>query len=435
MQPDFDAEVELIELPYEASPDAFDDANLVWPANYQWRGGSTHEGIKETIELIVRKVPRLKRADREAVKQCAEVIVLNLAVSVACRKWLRLPGSTSSYSTGSRLHGLGLSHQIVQDIVHALVAEGLVEFKKGYEQHRTTNRIFPTPMLQEHLEGGYEFVHVQWSMRHLVQIRDSRDSDRTNQIQRKLPRDHQDLSRLTFINKRNRDPSVSFPLKAPMTMIFSQGIINGGRIYTPCQNLPKKIRLSSLIDGEEVVEIDFKASQLRIVAATRDIELPADPYEGLSSDRAMSKSVVMKVLGNCKRSKLDHSIRQSAYDYWRDRGIGQEKHEEVVERFQKTLMAVEARYPFLFDTYLAEDSTNTSWRGDGLWCQMYEGRIMLRVVHQCALKDITAVPIHDSILVQARHADLVEKLMREAFKAELDTNVQPVLDLNAKTSH
>ena len=71
----------------------------------------------------------------------------------------------------------------------------------------------------------------------------------------------------------------------------------GGRIYNNIQNMPSKIRSQILINGDNVQEIDFKASHPSLLYSLVNEKLPADPYfiSSLTKEENVALRPIIKI--------------------------------------------------------------------------------------------------------------------------------------------
>ena len=70
-----------------------------------------------------------------------------------------------------------------------------------------------------------------------------------------------------------------------MQLKYKHDVFNSGRLYTDYQELPDRrvrIRINTLIDGEQLCEVDFSANHLRMAMAVLHGEDIGDtPYEDI----------------------------------------------------------------------------------------------------------------------------------------------------------
>ena len=84
-------------------------------------------------------------------------------------------------------------------------------------------------------------------------------------------------------------------LKPWLTRIFIEDTFKGGRLYGDYQNLPKCDRKRIQIDGEEVVELDYKSLHIAMLYALEGALLVGDPYIVNGYSREAVKQVFIRL--------------------------------------------------------------------------------------------------------------------------------------------
>ncbi|MBK1695646.1 hypothetical protein [Rhodovibrio salinarum] len=106
-----------------------------------------------------------------------------------------------------------------------------------------------------------------------VDYRDNRDLDRARS---QIDGLNQELKRHDVCDENG---SV---VAAPIARIFNQSFARGGRAYAlgaSWQSMPGEDRREMRIDGEPVIEVDYKALHPTLLYAKAGLEPPADPYD------------------------------------------------------------------------------------------------------------------------------------------------------------
>jgi hypothetical protein len=198
--------------------------------------------------------------------------------------------------------------------------------------------------------------------------------------------------------------------------IYSQGDLpgynydKGGRLYSiggGFQNLPKLDRATILIDGEETVEIDIRASHLVGLDAVSGCPLDpkVDPYLGLSVDRSVVKMLIMQTVGS---DKLPSRWSGSAAESYAWDNNGQCLHCD--HPFKTVRAAVLQRFP-IFENW---DLSKIRW-GD---LQFNESEVVIDTVHSLAVEyHVPALPVHDSLIIRRRDEKLTRVLLGKIFES------------------
>ena len=183
---------------------------------------------------------------------------------------------------------------------------------------------------------------------------------------------------------------------------FNEDFARGGRWYGLwVQSIPSDLRPYLTIDGEPTIERDFRCCHPRLLGAGAGIDLPFnDPdfdfYAVPGIDRRTAKRAVNVLLN----ANSDISAIRALAQELRERGIP--------EPFAEARRAVEL-------TILAHSRLERFWgTGIGLRLQNIDAGICARV--QQRLRDsMVCLSVHDSFIVQARHATRLATVMDTAF--------------------
>ena len=195
-------------------------------------------------------------------------------------------------------------------------------------------------------------------------------------------------------------------LVRPLRRIFNGGWKKGGRWYGVLwQNLPKRVRAQLLIDGEAVVELDFRTCHPRLLCALAGVDLPFhdagfDYYDLPGFDRTHVKRA-FNVLINAASERA------------------------AVMALAQALRAADEPAQFAYARYLVSAAMTSlpalahSWRPSiGLHLQYRDAEICARVQRVFRRKGIAVLSIHDSFIVAERHADVLRQVMEDEMEVE-----------------
>ena len=211
----------------------------------------------------------------------------------------------------------------------------------------------------------------------------------------------------------------------------------GGRFYGPWQNLPEGERTDILIGGERTVELDFKTIHPAMLYAERGRSLPSDCYDIPGFDRGHVKLAVNVLINASTEASAVMAIAAGLENDERDqRGRKRLKVDEDIPGYRlnaaRTLIAVvKKRHAPIADAFHT---------GAGLRLQGIDARIADAVCSFMYGRGIVVLPVHDSFIVQVRHADLLceamERCAREVGKVALQVvskrSNPPVSDVQQK---
>ena len=182
---------------------------------------------------------------------------------------------------------------------------------------------------------------------------------------------------------------VNLPYK-PLTRVYINNGKLGGRLYSNYQLLKGTARSNILkFDGEQVVEIDFKASQLNIASLLLDGKpLGGDPYKVEAVSREDMKLIMMYYVNSANPKSC--SVNPDG-----PLGITGAAYDAAIAEF-------ESRYPSL---------KRLKGTGFGLAAQKIEGDIFMELVRIAMERDTVVLTVHDSIIVKESEAEFWTETM------------------------
>lgn len=206
--------------------------------------------------------------------------------------------------------------------------------------------------------------------------------------------------------------------------IYNQGDLpgynydKGGRLYSiggGYQNLSKAERATILIDGEETVEIDIRASHLVGLHAVSGCPLDplVDPYHGLSVDRGITKMFIMQTVGSDKLPTRWSETAAESYA-WDNGG----RCLYCGHPFKAIKSAVLIKFP-IFNNWA---SSKIRW-GD---LQFNEAEVIVGTVYLLAWQhNAPSLPVHDSLIIRKCDEGIARSVLAELFEDRF--NVPPYL--------
>ena len=215
----------------------------------------------------------------------------------------------------------------------------------------------------------------------------------------------------TFLLQQSYDGMAFYGLRR----IYNEGDSNsfnwdmGGRLYAVAednyQRQKSTVRTSFKINGDPVVEIDINASYLRILHGLRGFTIPKsnDIYEINGLDRIYVKAWVTATLGFDRFHKS-----------WPKMAIENIKKANLIRPKSLTMEKVGAmvleKFPVLAD-----------WPTCGIrWSHLmfHESEALMRTIEVLQSRGIPSLPVHDSLIVPAKHEEVAQKLLVETFEEE-----------------
>jgi hypothetical protein len=167
--------------------------------------------------------------------------------------------------------------------------------------------------------------------------------------------------------------------------IWNQNWQRNGRLYG-CwvQNLPKENRRTLLLNGEPVAEPDYHALHCRLIYDFAGKPMPAKPFEIDGFDRSEVKRAFYTMVNAPSWDSARRSIWQHSPKWKELMGAIASKHSAVTEAL-------------------------CSGIGARLMCM--DATIMCRNLADLNREGIVALPIHDSVIVQAKYESVAIEIM------------------------
>jgi hypothetical protein len=198
--------------------------------------------------------------------------------------------------------------------------------------------------------------------------------------------------------------------------VFNGSWDRGGRLYcrtaNSFQTLPKRERRALLIDGEPVVELDYRALHVTMLYADQGEKLgECDPYATIAwGDRELrrvAKRLVLVALNAKDRrttiGRLMEDWRLGEFpgmDHLTPRGF-----RDCLEELWDDALEVLAPIADSFGS------------GVGLTLQNRDSAMMLDILEELVIDHgIVCLPVHDSVIVPRKHAGLAKRVMERVFR-------------------
>jgi hypothetical protein len=213
--------------------------------------------------------------------------------------------------------------------------------------------------------------------------------------------------------------------------IFARGDLRlryGGRFHARSisgnshQRLRKTERKTITIDGVPTVELDFSCLHPRMLYATKGIQYDLDVYREVFDDgeaRSLVKTLVNADLnappGKSALRGVANKVRKIRNRIWSG------KREKISDKNLALLRAYEthgSRGRELLDRFRQVHGPLTEFLGTGIGLELQrtESDIIMDVMMHFTEQGIVCLPVHDSVIIAAQHADELLEAMQEAYK-------------------
>jgi hypothetical protein len=196
----------------------------------------------------------------------------------------------------------------------------------------------------------------------------------------------------------------------------------GGRFYTKIfQSIPSNVRQTITINDEATVELDFSAHHLRLLYHKEGIDFKGEVYIYNKSDEENAdKRLIHKMIAMIA---INAETRQSAIlAVWKTL-----KDDKKTGKFNSTIPTLK-QLNELYDDFLGHHKPIAKYVGAdvGIRLQRIDSDIMNDILVELTNKQIVALPIHDSIIVQSKFSNTLKLEMIIQYNKY--TNYDPIIE-------
>jgi hypothetical protein len=149
-----------------------------------------------------------------------------------------------------------------------------------------------------------------------------------------------------------------------------------------------------LLNDQPVLEPDYAQIHAQIIYALRDIPLVGDAYETGEFPREFGKRA-FNIAVNARN--LRAAVAALAHELWIGRRTA-----------SKLISTISRKHKQIADIFCSDA---------GVDLMRIDSDITLEAVRLCQAQSIAVLPVHDSLIVSATHADKAVEIMVEAFAA------------------
>jgi hypothetical protein len=359
--------------------------------------GEQQLALKDLLSELVSTHPtKLKPEEKHKLRGVYRQILLNVIYNSIRGVYTGIPRGKEAFDPGSYWRRCGLSYRFTIAALDRLCEEGYITQFKGFFNGPAgfgrLTRIYATEKLSTRVDAPAIGDHMQFTQDDETIVLKGFGYEAAT-----LPADHPDVSQLRIINEFLKD--FSWPQKAPIRLIYSGGPLLGGRVYSRFQNMPKAVRAELTINGEQTVELDFKANHLMMLVALSGLKPPEDPYltiaylAGQSREKvkafintSLSAANATQAFNACKKDRINKAL------------------------FLELEAATKTAFP---DVPL--------YQGFGVYLQSLEGQVALNIMAEGARNGIPVLPVHDSFITTKNNELWLRDMMIKQWKQQVDT--------------
>ena len=390
-------------------PEDLDYSFPMEPMRVKTLGGQTGEFKEFLTELVDTHPTKLTAEQRDDVRSVYRQVLLNVVYNSSRRIYTALPRGTAAFKEGGYWSKLGLTYRLTVTVLDRLVADGYTVQMKGVYNgpggFARLTRIFGTNNLSKRIDAEKLMQSAEFFW----------DDDAAPVVLTNFPYsadvlsdDHPDVMRVKAINKFLK--SHAWQQKGPIRIIYKNNPMYGGRLYTRFQNLRRETRYEMKINGEPIVELDYKANHLSMLIALVGLTIPADPYQLVANDTNLTREQVKKFV----TAALGASSEGSAFGALKQHRFNRQVFESVRD-------ALLSRFPEI-----------PLFKGFGTALQSLEGQIALDIMYEGAKAGIVVLPVHDSFITTSKNKQWLLEQMMEQWASHVRAGAKVKVDAKDK---
>jgi len=354
---------------------------------------------------------------RRQKQQAATNIVLGdlfVAYRVDPVRWVSYSRRRESYARRTRYRPDSLTYTNVMRCVEREVERGIIENKSSSPGQRgTQSRMRLSPSAAHSFEqAGAKLI---FDAPEIVVLRDANkqlidygDNAETRRIRFKLITINDALAatELTYRGRLMRSGDVldvegnRIVVRNALHRVFNRGVFDlGGRFYGAWwQNIPSDGRPHIGVNGSRSVELDHSHIHPRLLYALAGKSIDGDAYTIEGWNRPLVKKAMNTLINADDELSAMQSIAQS---------IG---GEGAFDKTRKLTGQIKAKHPGIADSF---------GTGAGLRLMRLDSDMAESVQLKLLGRGIVGLPIHDSFIVEERHAGVLEEIMDKVFTLTL----------------
>lgn len=304
-------------------------------------------------------------------------------------------------------------------------------------EKREISYIYPTAKFLETWNIKDLIEEVMKAYEETLTVIELRDKDKNS-----IPyRNTQDIKKMEEVVRKLNHMNESFNIEDGTgkvlsnfyCRIFNESFTYGGRFYKAdvlaIKNKDTDARLDIKIEGHDVCEIDFCNLHFRVAAAMKDIDveyLPLDVYSGILEDESnpVDRRIVklaVNIMFNCYNDDdAEGAIRREI-----NLLKAEDKKRYTLGGAKSVMLLIYDKYPQFGDYFCCEDSM-------GRVLQNADSHLANDILEIMIEKNIPCLPVHDSFLLQTKHADFLSKTMGDCFRKRFEVDYLVPVSLSWK---
>lgn len=220
--------------------------------------------------------------------------------------------------------------------------------------------------------------------------------------------------------------SIDITHKSLRRIFNNNSFVEGGRLYGGWwQSLPRDYRKYIRINRMNTVEVDFSAFHINLIYWLEGLSPPeGDPYnlEGFPSGTRSVVKLCLLIMINAKdRKQAMRAINDRVRGFkYKSININERWKRQKVFFHEKDMIILPngiSKVETIIDTFEHKHEQIKTWffSGKGTTLQFWDSQIAVEILLMLAKKNIPALPLHDSFMVEEPYRQKLERIMSEAY--------------------
>jgi hypothetical protein len=401
-----------------------------------WR--KSHSGnIDKVITVIIDNMKHngyLMTSKKEAAYRIVyKRIILDLFIAYSQDKSMtvHIGRADSNYSNGTEYHQAGLRYTSTINVIEHLWNMGLIHMSRGQHdspEGKELNRgtmaaesklidlIRATGLSPKEIHIDKPEIILRDASGRVVEHKETRQVKQwkanVKAINEHISKtdvtlDLTELERAALLTERGHLPDLT---ANRLYRVFKHDFAQGGRFYGHwIQGLSPELRGRVLIDGESIVELDFCNIHARLAYSIAGAAAPAGDLYQINDATPGQREIAKKALLLGFNADTPTRLCRAVANEFRKKHICLKW-----DQIREVIAGVSAKHKAI---------KGFIGSGIGLQLQFIDSQICEHVLLDLMSKEIVALPIHDSFLVQRRHENELHQAMNEASKRTIGVEI------------
>jgi len=216
-------------------------------------------------------------------------------------------------------------------------------------------------------------------------------------------------------NDRENERSIRMDQRSLYRVFNDPDLLTGGRFYGGWwQNIPREYRRYMVVNGKQMVELDYSNQHPSILYAQAGASRPADCYTNVINPHNLPHGIMAKDVRDMVKAAFNAMLNSPKPLVQAPSGVQPSRFGLKWADVSQAIMAFH------------EPIAHHFYTGIGLRLQRLDSDIAEKVLLHFTQSEIAILPLHDSFLMHHGYENSLEPVMRSAFEEVIGTF--PVID-------